>query len=69
MFDDGFSGFMPVINKFYISPETNSISSEGDLVSIHVIKIVTADNNEYIFSITPDVLSKLYFLILKSLSS
>lgn len=67
--DNMFSGFMPTIDKVFISSETSSISSNGDLVNIHAVKIITMDDTEYIFSITPEVLSKLYFLILKSLSS
>ena len=69
MSDDFFSGFMPLINCISISTETNSISSNGDLVQIHAIKITTADNSEYMFSITPEDLSKLHFLILKGLIS
>ena len=69
MSDDFFSGFMPLINSISISAETNSISSNGDLVQIHAIKITTVDNAEYVFSITPADLSRLHFLILKGLIS
>jgi hypothetical protein len=69
MSDDFFSGFMPLINSISISTETNSISSNGDLVQIHAIKITTVDNAEYVFSITPADLSRLHFLILKGLIS
>lgn len=67
--EDFFSGFMPLIDSISISAETSSISSNGELVQIHAIKITTADNTEYVFSITPADLSRLYFLILKGLIS
>lgn len=67
MSEDFFSGFMPLIDSISISGETSSISSNGDLVKIHAIKIITADNTEHVFSVTPEDLGRLYFLILKAL--
>jgi hypothetical protein len=67
MSDDGvFDGFMPAISDITISKPTASITSNGDLLNVHCITIKAADQ-EYIFSIQPQDLQKLYFLILKSL--
>lgn len=62
-----FDGFMPTITNIVISKPTASITSNGDLVDVHCITIKTMEK-EYIFSIAPKDLSKLYFLILKVLS-
>jgi len=67
MSQDGvFDGFMPAITDISISKPTPSITSEGNLVEVHCVKIKTGEK-EYIFSIQPQDLQKLYFLIMKSL--
>jgi hypothetical protein len=66
--DDVFEGFMPTISDVSISKPRESITSNGDLVDVHCITIKTLEK-EYIFSMHPGDLSKLYFLILKVLSS
>jgi hypothetical protein len=64
--DGVFDGFMPTITDVTISKETPSITSKGDLMSVHCVTI-KANEKEYIFSIQPENLQKLYFLILKTL--
>jgi len=67
MADDGvFDGFMPAITDISISKPTASITSNGDLLNVHCVTIKAADK-DYVFSIQPQDLQKLYFLILKSL--
>lgn len=63
-----FDGFMPTITDISISKPTASITSNGDLVDVHCVTIKTLEK-EQVFSIAPDNLSKMFFLILKVLSS
>lgn len=62
-----FDGFMPTITNVSISQLTSSISSNGDLINVHCITIKTLEK-EYVFSISPNDLNKLYFLILRVLA-
>jgi len=64
-----FSGFMPSIKNIEITNQTSMISSNGDLVLGHIVKITLGDEQEMFFSVTEDQLQKLYFLILKILSN
>lgn len=67
MSNDGiFDGFMPTITDIIISKPTASITSNGDLINVHCVTIKTLDK-EYVFSIQPEHMQKLYFLILKTL--
>ncbi len=67
MADDGvFDGFMPAITDITISKPTPSITSNGDLTNVHCVTIKTVQH-EYVFSIQPQDLQRLHFLILKSL--
>lgn len=61
-----FNGYMPTISDITISKQTPSITSEGKLVNIHCVTVKAAEK-EYVFSIHPEDLAKLYFLILKVL--
>ena len=63
-----FDGFMPTITDISISKPTASITSNGDLVDVHCVTIKTLEK-EQVFSIAPDNLSKVFFFILKVLSS
>jgi len=63
-----FDGFMPTITNISISNLTPSITSNGDLIQVHCVTMKTLEK-EYVFSIAPDNLSKLYFLILKVLAA
>ena len=62
-----FDGFMPTITNVSISALTPSITSNGELLKVHCVTLKTLEK-EYVFSIAPDDLSKLYFLILKVLA-
>jgi len=64
--DGVFDGFMPAITDIIISKPTASITSNGDLINVHCVTIKTVDK-EYVFSIQPEHMQKLYFLILKTL--
>lgn len=67
MTDDGvFDGFMPTVTDIIISKPTASITSNGDLINVHCVTIKTVDK-EYVFSMQPQDLQKLHFLILKCL--
>jgi len=61
-----FNGFMPTITDITISKEIPSITSDGKFTNVHCITIKT-NEKEYIFSVYPEDMKKLYFLILKSL--
>lgn len=63
-----FDGFMPTITDVSISKPTPSITSNGDLLDVHCVTIKTLEK-EYIFSISPENLNKVFFLIMKVLSS
>lgn len=64
--DEIFDGYMPSISDISISKPTASITSNGDLVNVHCITI-KAGEKQYVFSIQPQDLQKLHFLILKTL--
>jgi hypothetical protein len=61
-----FDGYMPTISDITISKETPSITSDGKLLNVHCVTIRAAEK-DYVFSIYPEDLRKLYFLILKTL--
>lgn len=63
-----FDGFMPLINDVVISGKTASITSEGELVDVHCLTIKTQEK-EYVFSMLPADMQKLYFLLIKVLVS
>lgn len=63
--DNVFDGFMPMIDGVNITPSISMINTDGDLVKAHSLKIKTRDGVEYIFSIDPNDLMKLFFLIMK----
>lgn len=64
-FDSGFSGFMPMIGQVNVSEAIQMLSTEGDLVKAHTIRITTKEGNEYVFSIDPSDLMRLTFLLLR----
>jgi hypothetical protein len=61
-----FNGFMPTVTDVTISKEIASITSEGNITNVHCVTIKTKEK-EYVFSIYPEDMKKLYFLILKTL--
>ena len=64
-----FSGFMPSIKNIEITNQTSMISTNGDLILGHIVKITLGDEQEIFFSTNEDQLQKLYFLILKILTN
>ena len=62
-----FDGFMPTIVDISISKPTSSITSSGALANVHCVTITTADKKQYVFSMSPIDLYKLYFLLIKIL--
>jgi len=64
----GFDGFMPSLHNMEISPSTSMITTDGDVIDGHTVKISLGDGSEVFFSCTEDVLQKIFFLILKTLS-
>lgn len=65
MSDFDFSGFMPAVKNIEITPPTSMITTEGGLISGHVLKVTFGDDSEIVFSASDDQLQKLFFLILK----
>jgi hypothetical protein len=63
--ENSFDGFMPMIDGVNITPSISMINTDGDLVKAHSLKIKTRDGVEYVFSIDPNDLMKLFFLIMK----
>jgi hypothetical protein len=63
--ENSFDGFMPMIDGVNITPSISMINTDGDLIKAHSIKIATRDGVEYVFSIDPNDLMKLFFLIMK----
>jgi len=61
----GFDGFMPSLHNLEISPPTSMITTDGDVIDGHTIKLTLGDNSEVFFSCTQDQLQRLFFLILK----
>jgi hypothetical protein len=64
-FDEGFSGFMPMINQIHITKESTMLNTEGDLVSAHTLTVQTRDGSNHVFSIANSDLMRLCFLIMK----
>lgn len=64
-----FSGFMPTIDQINLSNLMTMISTEGDLVSGHVVSIKCKDGSDHIFSISNYDLMRLAFLITKIINS
>lgn len=67
--DDGFSGFMPMIDQVHLSNYMTMINTDGDLVSAYAISIKARDGSEHVFSIEKYDLMRLSFLITKVINS
>lgn len=65
---DRFEGFMPSLQGIEVSASTSMITTDGDLIEGHTIKVSLGDNSEVVFSCTQEQLQGLFFLILKTLS-
>lgn len=62
-----FSGFAPFIKDINVSTPASMITSSGELLDGHIVKIDFGDAN-LILSATDEVLQKLFFLLLKIFS-
>jgi len=65
---DNFDGFMPSLHNMEISPSTSMITTDGDVMDGHTVKLTLGDGSEVFFSCGEDTLQKMFFLILKTLS-
>jgi hypothetical protein len=66
--ENGFDGYMPSLQNVEISLSTPMITTEGDLIKGHTVRLSLGDSSQVVFSCTEDQLQKLFFMILKSLS-
>lgn len=69
MTEFNFSGFMPALKNVEITPPTSMITTEGGLITGHIVKITFGDDSEIVFSATDEHLQKVFFLILKILNN
>jgi hypothetical protein len=60
-----FSGFMPALKNIEITPSTSMITTEGGIMTGHIIKVTLGNDEEVVFSVGEDQLQKMFFLILK----
>lgn len=67
--NDGYSGYMPMINQINISPIMEMINTEGELIHAHSIIVNTRENKDFVFSISQKDLVRLYFLLHKVLGN
>jgi len=65
--EESFSGFMPMVDQIKLSKEMTMLGSQGELVKAHGMTIVTKDGSEYVFSIDPSDLMRLFFLTMRVL--
>lgn len=61
-------GFVPSLESFEITPELSMITTDGNLIQGHNVRLVLKDGSDIVFSLTTEDLQKLFFLILKTLS-
>jgi len=66
--DDSFDGFMPSLHNIQISSSTSMITTEGNVMQGHTVKLSLGDGSEVVFSCSEEVLQRIFFLILKTLS-
>jgi hypothetical protein len=66
--DNSYSGFMPMIRQITVSNTTAMLNTEGELIHAHSFVVNTRENKDFVFSVTQEDLTKLYFLIGKVLS-
>jgi hypothetical protein len=67
--DNSYSGFMPMIRQITVSNTTAMLNTEGELIHAHSFVVNTRENKDFVFSVTQEDLTKLYFLIGKVLSA
>ena len=67
--DNSYSGFMPMIRLITVSNSTAMLNTEGELIHAHSFVVNTREDKDFVFSVTQEDLTKLYFLIGKVLSA
>jgi len=67
--DNSYSGFMPMIRQITVSNSTAMLNTEGELIHAHSFVVNTREDKDFVFSVTQEDLTKLYFLIGKVLSA
>jgi hypothetical protein len=65
---DDLTGFLPSMQSIQISESNQMITTDGDLISAHSVRLRLRDGSDIVFSITEEELQKLFFVILKALS-
>lgn len=67
MSSESFSGFLPVVKDINITDMTSFLTTNGDLMNGHIVKIISGDGNESYYSISHDQLRSIFFLAMKIL--
>lgn len=65
--DQGFSGFMPIIEDINITGETSLMTTDGSLIAAHIITLKMTNKEEVVCSMSKDKLQSLFFLLGKIL--
>lgn len=65
MSEEIFSGFMPMLSQVTVSEPTSMIATNGELIKAHTLNLVTKTGDSYLFSMDPNDLMRLAFLLLK----
>jgi len=65
---DDLTGFLPSMQSIQISESNQMITTDGDLISAHSVRLRLRDGSDIVFSVTEEELQKLFFVILKALS-
>lgn len=68
MSSESFSGFLPVVKDINITGVTSLLTTNGDLMDGHIIKIVNNDGLESYFSLNHEQLRSLFFVLMKLLT-
>lgn len=66
--DKSLDGYVPSLDSFEITPELSMITTNGDLIKGHNVRLILKDGSDIMFSMTVEELHKLFFLVLKTLS-
>jgi len=68
MKQNDYDGFMPSVHEIEVTEKTSMMTTDGDLIEGHIIKLRLGDETDIICSVTADQLQKLFFVLLKTLS-
>jgi len=68
MNSESFSGFLPIVKDINITDATSFLTTNGDLMDGHIVKIISGDGNESYYSVTHDQLRSMFFLLIKILT-